>query len=162
MAYENHLFYLRKCVEVSKRAREHGNTPFGAILVGPDGEILLEQENIEITESNCTGHAETTLMEAASKKYSKDFLWDCTLYSTAEPCAMCAGAIYWGNVGHLVYGITEKKLLELTGDDDQNPTFNLPCRIVFDAGQKDIEVIGPIEDDELAAEIIAVHEGFWN
>ena len=45
----NHTDYLRRAIEVSKSAREHGNTPFGAILVGPDGEILLEQENIEIT-----------------------------------------------------------------------------------------------------------------
>ena len=86
----NHLFYLRKAIEVSKRAREHGNTPFGAILVDKDGNILLEQENIEITESNCSGHAETTLMVNASKKYSKDFLWDCTLiFNCRTLCNVC-------------------------------------------------------------------------
>ena len=50
----DHLFYLRKAIEVSKKSREHGNTPFGAILVDGEGNILLEQENIEITESNCS------------------------------------------------------------------------------------------------------------
>ena len=160
MAYKDHLYYLRKCVEISKKAREHGNTPFGAILVDQDGNILLEQENIEITEKNCSGHAETSLMIAASKKYPKDFLWNCTLYTTAEPCVMCAGAIYWGNVGRVVYGVTEKRLLELTGDNEQNPTFNLPCRTVFAAGQKDIEVIGPFPDIE--DEVVDVHKGFWN
>ena len=69
----DHLFYLRKAIEVSKKSREHGNTPFGAILVDGEGNILLEQENIEITEYNCSGHAETSLMIKASKKYSKDF-----------------------------------------------------------------------------------------
>ena len=73
---------------------------------------------------------------------------------------MCAGAIYWGNVGRVVYGVTEKRLLELTGDNEQNPTFNLPCRTVFAAGQKDIEVIGPFRDIE--DEVVEVHKGFWN
>lgn len=159
MSFKDNLYYIKKCIEVSQRSREHGNTPFGAILVGPDGEILLEQENIEITEKNCTGHAETTLMEKASHKYSKEFLWKCTLYTTAEPCAMCAGAIYWGNVGKVVYGISEKRLLELTGDNDQNPTFDLPCREVFSRGQKDIKVLGPYS--EIEQEAVKVHKGYW-
>ena len=99
-------------------------------------------------------------MVNASKKYSKDFLWDCTLYSTAEPCAMCAGAIYWGNVGKVVYGISEKRLLELTGDDEQNPTFDLPCREVFARGQKDIKVEGPFP--EVENEVVEVHKDYWN
>ena len=151
--------YLRQAVAVSRRSRDHGNTPFGALLVSSEGEILLEQENIEITESNCTGHAETTLMEKASKLYSKEFLWQCSLYTTAEPCAMCAGAIYWGHVGRVVYGISETRLLALTGDNEQNPTFDLPCREVFARGQKKIEVLGPFP--ELEQEIVAVHEGYW-
>lgn len=155
----DHIFFLRKCVEVSKFAKERGNTPFGAILVDADGNILLEQENIEITESNCTGHAETTLMIVASKKFPKDFLWNCTLYTTAEPCAMCSGAIYWGNVGKVVYGVSEKTLLRLTGSNEQNPTFDLPCREIFAKGQKNIEVIGPFV--EVEEEVVEVHKGYW-
>ena len=60
MGYQKHEYYLRRCIEVSKNARKNGNTPFGAILVDEHGDILLEQENIEITEGICTGHAETT------------------------------------------------------------------------------------------------------
>ena len=159
MSEKNHLYYLRKCIEVSERSKEHGNTPFGAILVDADGTIIMEQENIEITASDCTGHAETTLVKNASHKYSKDFLWDCTLYSTAEPCVMCSGAIYWGNIGKVVYGISEKRLLELTGDNKQNPTFDLPCRKVFSSGQKKIEVTGPFP--EIEKEVVKVHEGYW-
>jgi len=160
LSKKDDINYIVKCVEVSQRARNNGNTPFGAILVDSEGNVLLEQENIEITESICTGHAETMLMVCASQKYTKDFLWNCTLYSTAEPCVMCAGAIYWGNVGRVVYGISEKRLLELTGDNAQNPTFNLPCKEVFTRGQKNIEVVGPFpEVEEL---ILKVHQGFWN
>ena len=117
---ERHIGYLLHSVEVSRRARESGNTPFGCIVVDSEGKVLLEQGNIEITEHNCTGHAETTLMVEASKRFPKELLWTCTMYTTAEPCAMCAGSIYWGNVGRVVYGIAEKRLAELTGDDEQN------------------------------------------
>ena len=158
--YESHEHYLRRCIEISKRSREHGNTPFGALLVDKDGNILMEQENIEITEKICTGHAEATLAARASHEYSKAFLWDCTLYTTAEPCAMCAGAIYWANIGRVVYGMTERRLLELTGSNEQNPTFDLPCRQVFERGQKDITVLGPFPEVEVEA--AAVHEGYWD
>lgn len=160
MAYKDHLYYLQKCVEVSRRSRESGNMPFGAILVDENGEILLEQINIEGTDYKCTGHAETQLMEKASMNYSKDFLWTCTLYTTAEPCAMCTGAIYWGNVGRIVYGMSEKDLLGITGSDPKNPTFDLPCRDVLARGQKNITVLGPFP--EIADAVAEVHKDFWN
>jgi tRNA(Arg) A34 adenosine deaminase TadA len=155
----NHEDYLKRAIEVSKKSRESGNTPFGAILVDGEGNILMEQGNVEITEHRCTGHAETTLVEKASQKYSKDFLWNCTLYTTAEPCAMCSGAIYWGNIGTVVYAMEERTLLRLTGSHEQNPTFDLPCRDVFAKGQKDIKVIGPFES--LSEEAAQVHMGYW-
>lgn len=156
---KTHESYLKRAIEISKAARESGNTPFGALLVGPGGEILLEQGNVEITQKRCTGHAETALAERASQLYAKEFLWGCTLYTTAEPCCMCAGAIYWGNIGRVVYAMEETALLALTGANGQNPTFRLPCREVFARGQKPIEVLGPFPALEaLAAE---VHRGYW-
>lgn len=155
-----HLAHLRRAIEVSRAARAHGNTPFGATLVSADGEVLAEQENIEVTDRVCTGHAEATLAARASQAYDKAFLAGCTLYTTAEPCAMCAGAIYWANIGRVVYAMTEARLLDLTGSNEQNPTFTLPCRTVFAAGQKDIEVLGPFPDVE--DEAAAVHEGYWD
>lgn len=154
--------YIRKAVEVSRKARECGNTPFGSILVYKDGTVLLEQGNIEITESDPTAHAETSLVRKASKIYDKNYLWDCTLYSTAEPCVMCMGAIYWGNIGRVVFGITESKLLELTGSDEKNPTFDIPSSLIVSGGQKEILLASYSDDEELAAEIIEVHRGFWN
>ena len=156
----NDIDFLREANEMAKQAKAAGNTPFGAVLAGPDKKILLRQGNIEITEHDCTGHAECALARRASKKYTKEFLWECTLYTTFEPCAMCCGAIYWANIGKVVYGTTEKRLLELTGDDDQNPTFDLPCRDIFERGQKKIEVVGPFLEFE--SESVAPHIGFWN
>lgn len=157
---QSHEAYLKRAIELSVKSRESGNTPFAALLVDKDGNIIMEQMNNEITEHKCTGHAETQLVERASHAYSKEFLWDCTLYTTAEPCAMCSGAIYWGNIGHVVYAMTEKDLLSLTGADPQNPTFDLPCRDVLAKGQKAIEVTGPFP--ELAPAAAKVHEGYWN
>lgn len=160
MAYQKHEEYLKRAIELSQQSRDTGNTPFGALLVDAEGNIILEQGNVEITKNICTGHAETQLAQRASHEFSKDFLWNCTLYTTAEPCSMCSGAIYWANIGRVVYAMTEKRLLELTGDDEQNPTFDLPCREVFKHGQKDIQVVGPFPELEAAA--AKVHEGYWN
>lgn len=157
---ESHIYYLRKAIQVSERSRQQGNTPFGAILVDPEGNIIEEQENVEITEHRCTGHAETMLAEKASIKYSKEFLWNCTIYTTVEPCAMCTGAIYWGNIGTIVYGLEESTLLKMTGDNEQNPTLDIPCRNILAKGQKAIQVYGPFP--ELAATVAEVHESYWN
>lgn len=147
-------------MQVSRNARANGNTPFGAILVDADGNVLMQQENIEITQNICTGHAETALAARASHEYGKEFLKNCTLYTTAEPCAMCSGAIYWAGIGRVAYAMTERRLLELTGSNEQNPTLDLPCREVFSRGQKDIEVLGPFPAvEEEAAE---VHKGYWD
>lgn len=156
----NHQIYLKRAIEVSREARVKGNTPFGAVLVDSLGEILMEQGNVEFTEHRCTGHAETSLAERASKEFSKEFLWNCTLYTTAEPCAMCSGAIYWANIGCVVYAMEERTLLKLTGSNELNPTFDLPCREIFAKGQKNIKVIGPF--DELAVEAAEVHRGYWD
>lgn len=99
-------------------------------------------------------------MERASKLYDKKFLWNCTLYTTCEPCPMCAGAVYWGNVGRVVYAMTEERLLQMTGSHEQNPTFTMTCKEVFAKGQKKIKVEGPF--DSLAEKAAEVHFGYWD
>jgi len=150
--------YLRKAIEVSKKSREGGNHPFGAILVGPEGDVLMEAENSVNSEGDCTGHAETNLVRKASKAYDRDFLAQCCLYSSAEPCAMCSGAIYWSGIGKVAYALSEEGLLRLTGDDAENPTLSLPSREVYSRGQREVEVLGPTIEDEAAE----AHVGFWH
>ena len=70
---------------------------------------------------------------------------------------MCSGAIYWAGIGRVVYGQTEKSLKALTGAHAENPTLDLPCRVVFGAGQRAVEVIGPLLEDEAAA----IQADFW-
>jgi tRNA(Arg) A34 adenosine deaminase TadA len=153
----DHDAFLRRTFEVAKRAHTHGNHPFGAILVDAGGKVLVETENGYMPDRDMTGHAERVLATQASKQFGPQALADCTLYSSAEPCAMCAGAIYWAGIGRVVYGLSERRLKAITGNHAENPTLDLPCRTVFAAGQRMIDVIGPLLEDEAAA----LHNGIW-
>lgn len=149
---------LRRAFAIAERARAGGDHPFGAILAGPNGEILLEQGNAYTAEGrDMTAHAERVLASRASKAHDPAFLATCTLYSSAEPCAMCAGAIYWAGIGRVVYGQSEAALKAETGDHAENPTLDLPCRTVFAAGQRPVEVVGPLLEEEAAR----LQAGFW-
>jgi tRNA(Arg) A34 adenosine deaminase TadA len=149
--------YLRLTLDIARQARAAGNHPFGAILVGPDGAVLMRAGNAHAAAGDRTSHAERVLMTEASKAHSAAFLGSCTLFSSAEPCAMCAGAAYWAGIGRVVYGLSEDDLRALIGPHPENLTMNLPCRVVLGAGQRPIAVVGPL----LEAESRAVHEGFW-
>ena len=154
---DEHDAYLRRALAVAQRSRDGGNHPFGAILVGPDGTVLMEAENSCVTTGDRTGHAERNLASRASMAYDAPFLSRCTLYSSAEPCAMCAGATYWAGIGRVVYALSEQALAAITGPHPDNLTMALECRRVFAAGQRPVEVIGPRLEDEARA----VHAGFW-
>lgn len=149
---------LRLAFAVAQRAREAGDHPFGCILAGPNGDVLMEQGNAYSAEGqDMTAHAERVLASRASKQWRPDFLEGCTMYTSAEPCAMCAGAVYWSGIGRVVYGQSERSLKQQTGDHAENPTLDLPCRTVFAAGKREIEVVGPLLEEEAAA----LHQGFW-
>lgn len=142
---EQHLSHLRAAIAVARRAREKGNHPFGALLVDADGVVLLEAENTVNTEHDCTGHAETNLVRMACRRYERAVLERCTLYTSTEPCAMCAGAIHWSGIGRVVFGLSEAGLYALTSDGEHpdNETMALPCREVFARCVRPVEVIGP-------------------
>jgi tRNA(Arg) A34 adenosine deaminase TadA len=148
---------LRAAVERARASRQAGNHPFGAVLADADGNRLLDAGNTVPEDCDCTGHAETNLARLASKAYDREFLRSCTLYTSAEPCAMCSGAIYWSGIGRVVYALSEEDLRGITGDDPENPTLDLPCREVFARGQRLVAVEGPTDIPGARA----VHEGFW-
>jgi tRNA(Arg) A34 adenosine deaminase TadA len=155
---ERDVHFLRRSFDVARRAVTHGNHPFGALLVDRSGTVLIEVENGYMPSHDSTAHAERLLATQACTTLSSEILKAATLYSSAEPCAMCAGAIYWAGIGRLVYGLSEHRLRDLTGNHPENPTLDLPCRDVFASGQRATEVVGPLLEDEAAA----VHAGVWN
>ena len=154
---ERDAHFLRQSFEVARRAISHGNHPFGAVLVDADGKVLIEAENRYMPAHDGTAHAERLLASQACTAISPDVLKTATLYSSAEPCAMCAGAIYWAGIGRLVYGLSEHRLRAVTGNHPENPTLDLPCREVFRSGQRATEVVGPLLEDEAEA----LHAGMW-
>jgi tRNA(Arg) A34 adenosine deaminase TadA len=149
--------FLRHSFGVGRRARSNGNHPFGAVLVDRAGHVLIEAENSFMPDRDGTAHAERLASTRACTTLSPAVLNTATLYSSAEPCAMCAGAIYWAGIGRLVYGLSEHRLRDITGDHPENLTLALPCREVFASGQRSIEVVGPLLEDEAAA----LHDGVW-
>jgi len=146
---------LRLANAVAAQSLVAGHHPFGAVLVLADGEtVLMQQGNVD-----AVNHAEAVLAREAAKRLDTATLWDCTLVTTVEPCAMCAGTQYWAHIGGLVYGMSERRLLEMTGNHAENPTLDMPCREVFSRGQKAMRVIGPVA--EVEEEIAALHRDFW-
>ena len=154
---ERDAHFLRRSFNVARRSMTHGNHPFGAILVDAGGKVLLEAENGYMPAHDGTAHAERLLATEACRTLPAEVLAKATMYSSAEPCAMCAGAIYWAGIGRLVYGLSEHRLRDYTGNHPENPTLDLPCRAVFASGQRPTEVVGPLLEDEAGP----MHEGVW-
>jgi tRNA(Arg) A34 adenosine deaminase TadA len=151
---------LRLALAAAERAKAAGRHPFGAIVADEHGNVVAEAGNNAMPpEGDPTQHAERLAAAQAAQTLSPEQLARCTLYTSAEPCAMCAGAIYWCNIGRVVYAMSEEKLLELTGSHPENPTLSLPCRQVFASGQRATVVVGPVP--EMEQEAAAPHAGFW-
>ena len=151
------LSHLRAAIDVALKARQHGNHPFGAVLVDAHHRVCLEAENSVITGNDPTGHAETNLVRLATRQFSSEQLARFSLYTSTEPCAMCAGAIHWSHIGRVVYALSEEELYGIVGESPEH--LLLPCREVFAHSRQPIEVVGPAV--ELEKEARAVHEGFW-
>ena len=153
----DHAHYLRLAFTVAGKAAAAGNHPFGCILVDGQGKVVLEQGNAYLPDHDMTGHAERVLATRASTRFRPSELVDATMYTSAEPCAMCTGAAYWAGIGRVVYGLSEERMTAITGNHPENPTLDLPCRTVFASGQRPVAVVGPLLEDEAAA----IHESFW-
>jgi tRNA(Arg) A34 adenosine deaminase TadA len=149
--------HLTRAIELAAAAREHGNHPFGSQLVDGGGNVVLEAENSVLTGGDCTEHAELNLVRAASGQFDPERLGAFTLYTSTEPCAMCAGAIFWAGIGRVVFALSSATLGTIVQDPTGAWTLAIPCRDVFERGGRPVDVRGPLIEDQARA----VHEGFW-
>lgn len=140
-----HINYMHRVIELAEQALQKGNKPFGALLVS-EGKIILEAENTTQSENDSTRHAELTLVSCASRQLPEEVLHKATLYTSTEPCAMCAGAIYWAGITKVVYACSQKTFQQLSGLN-----IDMDCRNIFDSCHPIVEVVGPVEE-ELACE----------
>jgi len=141
--------FVRAALEEARRAEDHGNPPFGAVLVAADGTVQGRARNTEAHTGDVTGHAETNLVRTATQEYDPDTLQRSTLYSSTEPCAMCAGAIFWARIGRVVFGLRADRLYEMKGHTGRQ--LHLSCRDGLAAGTHDVQVVGPVLEEAAAS-----------
>ncbi len=150
--HEQILKHLRTAKEVARKRRNLATTPLRSACGAGWREGADETGKPEF-DRGCRNRALT----ASVRVYSPDYLWRYTVMMF-EPCVMCAGNIYWANIGNLVYGVEETTLKKLTGANKNNPTMSLPCRTVFKR-QKPI-LVRPFS--ALDGELVAPHRPSGN
>ena len=136
--------FMEKAIELSRLAVEHGNEPFGAVLV-KDGEIVFTNENQIYTKHDPSFHAEVGLIREFCAKTGISNLQEYTMYSSCEPCFMCSGAMVWVKLGRLVYGASNIELENILGNEGCNCS-----KLVFDNSFWKPEVTeGVLRDESL-------------
>ena len=153
------LTLLRRTFALADEARRIGGSPYGALVADAAGNVVAEQGNTSaLTDGDPTQHAELVTTAAAWRTLGYDGMAQGTLYASTEPCSMCAGAAYWTGIGRVVYGMSNRRLFEFTGDKPGQTSFALPCRDIVQHGSRPVAVVGPLLEDEAARS----HVGYWH
>jgi len=124
--------HLRRAIELAAAARAAGDMPFGSLLVGPAGEVLAEDRNTVLTEHDITAHPELKLARWAARELDADVARETTMYTSCQPCPMCAGAISRSGLGRVVFALSNEQLQELrptgaVGPDAAQVTYDGPA-----------------------------------
>jgi tRNA(Arg) A34 adenosine deaminase TadA len=143
-----HSSFLAKAFEVAQRSIDKGNLPFGCILTGPDGNVLLEGENTVVTDEDAIAHCEINLVHKIRGQYPVELLQQCTLYATTEPCPMCTGAIFWSGIGTVVYALSKEAFHAIAGTEDLAHILNMKAAELLDRGGRQVNIIGPVMEEE--------------
>lgn len=101
-------YYMREALKQAAIARDEGEIPVGAVVVA-DNRIIARAYNQTEKLNDPTAHAEMLALTAATNYLGTKYLSDCSLYVTLEPCGMCAGALYWGQLGKLIFAARDEK-----------------------------------------------------
>ncbi len=149
--------FMRMAFEQARRAVREGNEPFGAVLV-KDGEVVATGRNKINSENDPTYHAETGLIRDFCHESGVTDLSGYTMYTSCEPCVMCAGCMIWSKLGRMVYGISVEQLFSLlegstsdvfSQEDDRG--ISMPSAKVFSRSRNRIDIIGGILEEEAIA-----------
>jgi len=148
---------LRETFRLAWAARERGDRPFGALVADATGVVLAAAHDSVVTDRDPVAHAELGVIRAVRGLHDRARLRRCTLYASAEPCAMCAGAIFWSGIGRVVFGMSMTRLHETMGRGGGEGRLTVPCRGVFACARPLVEVVGPV----FQAEAQECHRGYW-
>jgi tRNA(adenine34) deaminase len=99
-------YFMKKALQEAEYAFENGEIPVGAVVVVKD-RIIARAHNLTEKLNDVTAHAEMQAITAAANFLGGKYLKDCTLYVTLEPCQMCAGALYWSQIGKIIFGASD-------------------------------------------------------
>ncbi|MFT3814014.1 MAG: nucleoside deaminase [Acidovorax sp.] len=135
--------HMRAAIAASRQARARGDAPFGAVLVR-DGQALLTALNNQNTTRDCTGHAELVLVRDAQRTLGDAALRGATVYASGEPCAMCAGAMFWAGIRRVVYAASTPALEAAMGE----PTLGVRCADALAKAAPAVRVDGPFLEEE--------------
>jgi tRNA(Arg) A34 adenosine deaminase TadA len=105
--------HLRRAIELAVAARAAGDMPFGSLLVGPAGDVLAEECNTVVTERDITAHPELKLARWAAQRLDQEVARQTTMYTSCQPCPMCAGAIARSGLVRVVFALSGEQLQEL-------------------------------------------------
>ena len=147
---------MRLAIEASEHAAAKGDGPFGATLVSPDGHILLVASNNVKSAADCTGHAEMVLVREAQKQFGLPALRGATVVASGEPCAMCAGAMFWAGISRIVFGASQADIIRALGE---SPAMPINSRTTLAGAQPAVQIDGPLLGDEAYAVLKRVGEG---
>jgi tRNA(Arg) A34 adenosine deaminase TadA len=105
--------FLRRAIELAAAGRAGGEAPFGSLLVGPDGNVLVEDHNTVLGDRDISAHPELKLAKWAARELSRDAAAATTMYTSCQPCGMCAGAIDRSGLGRVVFALSGEQFGEL-------------------------------------------------
>ena len=140
---------IREVIAIARQAAEKGNRPFGALLVAADGSRLGSAENSQVTAGQVLAHAEMNLLHEVVQQYDQGVLASATLYTSAEPCAMCSGALFWSGVGRLVFALSNQRLHQIQKASSRMLAASA-ADVLAGAGRQ-VEIVGPVLESEAAA-----------
>jgi tRNA(Arg) A34 adenosine deaminase TadA len=134
--------FLRMAIDLARQARQGGADPFGAVLV-LDGVVMHQACDRSVECSDPTFHAELGLISEYCRVQQIFSLEGYTLYSSVEPCAMCAGAIHWARISRVVYSVSQAMLQRISGGRPK-----VGCESIINSGRRQIEIVGPLLPEE--------------
>lgn len=139
---------MQLAIAASAKAASNGDGPFGATLVSADGALVLVAANNVKTASDCTAHAEMVAVRQAQREWGRPKLRGATMYASGEPCAMCAGALFWAGVSRVVFGASQADVIRLLG---ASPAMPINSRTTLAGAQPAVLIDGPLLNDEACA-----------
>ena len=105
--------HLRRAIELAGAARAAGEQPYGSLLVGPGGDVLSEDHNTVLSDRDITAHPELKLARWAAAHLDPAVARQTTMYTSCEPCGMCANAIARARLGRVIFALSGQQLAQL-------------------------------------------------